>query len=63
MKFRCFSVSDRIKIVNYHKLGKMCLANNHSTGICKSNYRCNDENCEKKHSKIIHDNINVVECT
>ena len=37
-KFRSFSVTDRIKIVNDHKRCKICLANNHSTAMCKSNY-------------------------
>ena len=58
-KFRSFSVTDHIKIVNDHELCKICLANNHSTGMCKSNYRCNVDNCEGKHSKLIHDNVSV----
>ena len=58
-KFRSFSVTDRIKIVIDHKLCKICLANNHSTAMCKSNYRCNVEHCEGKHSKLIHDNVSV----
>ena len=69
--FRSFSVTDRIKTVNDHKLCKICLANNHSTEMCKSNYRCNVEHCEGKHSKLIHANVSVsnnhcfnfIECT
>ena len=45
--------------MNDHKLCKIYLANNQSTGMCKSNYRCNVENCEGKHSKLIHDNVSV----
>jgi hypothetical protein len=56
-RFRAMSVDERLNFVNLRKLCNVCFSEQHSTRACDSDYTCNVNGCNGRHSAFIHTDV------
>ena len=53
-QFKDMSIDKRRVFAKYNKLCTTCLSKGHTDSVCKSPHICKIDNCNKKHSSVLH---------